>query len=143
MIKWTSLAPWEFEFPFPGSLTSTFLVCSSTRGSQPIARARNLRPAPRRRSGMLSLQSFLRKGVSLGYVGLNLNLNELNGGTLSFATRISATSPWGERLVIYCQTTSASAAHATHCATYCTLCRPLVRAFSGWGNSETPRSATE
>ena len=26
MIKWTGLAPWEFEFLFPGSLTSTFLV---------------------------------------------------------------------------------------------------------------------
>jgi len=25
MIKWTGLAPWEFDFPFPGSLTSTFL----------------------------------------------------------------------------------------------------------------------
>ena len=25
MIRWTVLAPWEFEFPFPGSLTSTFL----------------------------------------------------------------------------------------------------------------------
>ena len=25
MIRWTSLAPWEFEFLFPGSLTSTFL----------------------------------------------------------------------------------------------------------------------
>ena len=25
MIRWTSLASWEFEFPFPGSLTSTFL----------------------------------------------------------------------------------------------------------------------
>ena len=23
MIRWTGLAPWEFEFPFPGSLTST------------------------------------------------------------------------------------------------------------------------
>jgi len=44
MIRWTGLAPWELEFPFPGSLTSTFLgivvtvsraervwrVCSST-----------------------------------------------------------------------------------------------------------------
>ena len=28
MIRWSGLAPWEFEFPFPGSLTSTFLVCS-------------------------------------------------------------------------------------------------------------------
>jgi len=26
MNRWTGLAPWEFEFPFPGSLTSTFLV---------------------------------------------------------------------------------------------------------------------
>ena len=25
MIWWTGLAPWEFEFPFPGSLASTFL----------------------------------------------------------------------------------------------------------------------
>jgi len=26
IIWWTGLAPWEFEFPFPGSLTSTFLA---------------------------------------------------------------------------------------------------------------------
>ena len=26
MIRWTGLAPWKFEFPFPGSLTSTFLA---------------------------------------------------------------------------------------------------------------------
>jgi len=25
MIRWTGLAPWGFEFPFPGSLTSAFL----------------------------------------------------------------------------------------------------------------------
>ena len=25
MIWWTGLAQWVFEFPFPGSLTSTFL----------------------------------------------------------------------------------------------------------------------
>ena len=24
LIRWTGLAPWEFEFPFPGSLSSTF-----------------------------------------------------------------------------------------------------------------------
>ena len=30
MIRSTGLAPWEFEFPFPGSLTSTFLArCAS------------------------------------------------------------------------------------------------------------------
>ena len=26
MIRWTGLAPWDFEFPFPSSLASTFLV---------------------------------------------------------------------------------------------------------------------
>ena len=26
MIKWTVLAPWEFESPFPSSRTSTFLI---------------------------------------------------------------------------------------------------------------------
>ena len=25
MISWTGLAPWAFEFPFPGSLATTFL----------------------------------------------------------------------------------------------------------------------
>ena len=25
MIRWTGLTPWEFEFPFPGSLTFTSL----------------------------------------------------------------------------------------------------------------------
>ena len=28
MIRWTGLAPWEFEFRFPGSLTSTFPGCT-------------------------------------------------------------------------------------------------------------------
>jgi hypothetical protein len=30
MIKWTGLAPWEFELAFPSSLTSTSLAASST-----------------------------------------------------------------------------------------------------------------
>ena len=29
MIRWTGLAPWEFELAFPGSLTSTFLAGTS------------------------------------------------------------------------------------------------------------------
>ena len=43
-----------------------------------------------------------------------------------------------ERLLIYCKTTSVSATHATHCATYCTPCRPLIRAFSGWIRTPPP-----
>ena len=30
MMRWAGLAPWEFEFPFPGSLTSTFLGYAGT-----------------------------------------------------------------------------------------------------------------
>ena len=26
MIRWTDLAPWDFDFSFPGSLTSTVLL---------------------------------------------------------------------------------------------------------------------
>ena len=36
------------------------------------------------------------------------------------------------------QTIGVSAAHATHCATYCTPCRPLIRAFSGWIRTPPP-----
>ena len=35
MIRWTGLAPWEFEFPFPGSLTSTFLWEMDQSGRTP------------------------------------------------------------------------------------------------------------
>ena len=36
MIRWTGLAPWGFEFPFPGSLTSTFLCrAEAARGRAP------------------------------------------------------------------------------------------------------------
>ena len=42
MIRWTGLAPWEFEFPFPGSLTSTFLGSSTFCKSQ----SQTLTPQP-------------------------------------------------------------------------------------------------
>jgi len=39
MIWWTSLAPWKFEFSFPGSLISTFLervlIIGSVVGTPP------------------------------------------------------------------------------------------------------------
>ena len=34
MIWWTGLAPWELEFPFPGSLKSTFLEWGVPRGQR-------------------------------------------------------------------------------------------------------------
>ena len=33
MIRWTGLALWGFEFPFPGSLTSTFILRLPTSAS--------------------------------------------------------------------------------------------------------------
>ena len=34
MMRWTGLAPWKFESPYPGSLTSTFqAICSPTTKS--------------------------------------------------------------------------------------------------------------
>jgi len=38
MIRWTGLAPWEFGFTFPGSLTSTFPVRlpSDTPNPEPL-----------------------------------------------------------------------------------------------------------
>ena len=46
VMMWTGLAPWEFELPFPGSLTST-LPHLRRRGSRGSERVRNPpRPAP-------------------------------------------------------------------------------------------------
>ena len=35
MIRWTGLAPWEFEFPFTFSLTSAFLDTDFVKSSGP------------------------------------------------------------------------------------------------------------
>jgi len=35
MVRWAGLAPWELEFHFPGSLTSTFLVRPTLPGKLP------------------------------------------------------------------------------------------------------------
>ena len=53
MIRWTGLAPWELEFPFSGSFTSTFLEGGwgeSTLGGRP--QTAMVRP-------LLSLQGYL------------------------------------------------------------------------------------
>ena len=55
MIRWTGLAPWEFESPFPGSLTSTLLdaeggedawLCAELDSIVTRLRACTLNPAP-------------------------------------------------------------------------------------------------
>ena len=40
MIRWTGLAPWELEFPFQGSLASTFLL-PNAQGLRPSTRLFN------------------------------------------------------------------------------------------------------
>jgi len=54
MIRWTGLAPWEFEFPFPGSLTSTFLMQVHPQLSTLSPEIWNLNPGtlPGRHGGM-------------------------------------------------------------------------------------------
>jgi len=49
MIRWTGLAPWEFEFPLPGSLISSFLVARDLdyRGTSLIRNTRLLGPYSR------------------------------------------------------------------------------------------------
>ena len=86
MFKQTGLAPWEFEFPLPCSLTSSFLLqnqlAASVAGGQshllsPLHEPLHGRAKRDLKAKMLHPQSFLRKGVSLGYVGRNYNLKNL------------------------------------------------------------------
>ena len=49
IIRWTGLAPWEFEFPFPGSLASTFLQVAYMEGKMsPPREARDASPDSRK-----------------------------------------------------------------------------------------------
>jgi len=75
MIRWTGLAPLEFAFPFPGSLTSNFLFhldpfrCSGGRcnpsGQDPRPRPRLRAPTREGLSLSLSLPCFLSCFLSL------------------------------------------------------------------------------
>ena len=40
MVRWSGLAPWQFEFPFPGSLRSTFLDRTAISSLYSIERER-------------------------------------------------------------------------------------------------------
>ena len=43
MIRWTGLAPWEFEFPFPASIPQGFMLQGSRAASQSL-QARGIGP---------------------------------------------------------------------------------------------------
>ena len=43
--------------------------------------------------------------------------------------------------VVILKSRAVQAAHATHCATHCTPCRPLIGAFSGWIRTPPPTGA--
>ena len=45
MIRWTGLAPWEFEFSFPGSLPSTLLK-NKTKGNTGLLQPCRFQSAP-------------------------------------------------------------------------------------------------
>ena len=62
MIRRTGLAPWEFQFPFPGSLTSTFLISG-----------RQLMP-----------------GVHAGDIGPKIGFNNMDNGATPDAERESS-----------------------------------------------------
>ena len=65
MIRWTGLAPWEFEYPFPGSLTSTFL---SGDGRCAAERSLDVRRALVHRAGV---REAFSSSVLLSSLGLS------------------------------------------------------------------------
>jgi len=78
MIRWTGLAPWEFEFPVPGSLTST---CHNRREPYDAA-SQNMSPA----STVLDSQSLKSIGWSETTLRGNLlsNIGQLTSGNISW-----------------------------------------------------------
>ena len=74
MIRWTGLTPWEIEFPFPGSLTATFLYW---RGATKLARAPH--PACWELELFEELELFVnwsslrKRGLSLSLFSLSLS----------------------------------------------------------------------
>jgi len=70
MVRWTGLAPWQFESLFPGSLTSTFLtrtltfihteavLCSNVDEFVPETRHVNLRIVGQRKRGRVASRTL-------------------------------------------------------------------------------------
>jgi len=71
MIRWTGLAPWEFKFPFPGSLASTFQARAGPNQTAPRSwRSAYPGGVPPASSTARYLSFFLaRDGLGVGWEG--------------------------------------------------------------------------
>jgi len=92
----------------------------------------------------LSLSSLSRLSLSLSPLSLaSLSLSPLSFAALSLALCLLEEcylrAP-AERLVIYCQTTGVSAAHASHCATYYPVSAAHTNIFRMDSNSTSYQS---
>ena len=74
MIRWNCLAPRKFEFPFPGSLTSTFLVLIANQ------RVHAARPMPAKARSPSSVTPDTRPAE--GEIGIQLPNDQRQHRTL-------------------------------------------------------------
>ena len=93
VIRWTGLAPWKFEFPIPGSLTSTFTHNSETVKN----RGRTLREFIDYKTSMTTY-SDPRRGFwgQLGWPGVLSRTNRERGTPEKSANQNSTALPWIE-----------------------------------------------
>jgi len=76
MIRWTGLAPCEFQFPFPGSLTSTFLGVGSPWQRRSRGRAGRRGRFPKPANPATSAFYIWDPGTNLKRAGTKRVLNE-------------------------------------------------------------------
>ena len=95
MIRWTGLALWEFEFPFPGSLTSTFLT-GRTSTSQSRARTTS-RPSSKKRPPPRSSSSLLTSNLSKSDQLLTMHRSPLTPPRWWPSIRASCETSWSFR----------------------------------------------
>jgi len=102
MIWWTGLAPWAFEFPFPGSLVSSFLgvpIDQSVGGTSLAMPTPHLHPAPKHRFHTLYTRA---KNKVNGFEDFRLNVEARIWPVLSYVCHIRSTAvvPDGQGLVL-------------------------------------------
>jgi len=71
MIRWTGLAPWKFEFPFPGSLTSTFLSPPYTLHPKPPLHSTPPLPPRCERTCVLDSLGVVERGADGDAIGVD------------------------------------------------------------------------